>query len=291
MKSRICYHLRTVFCEILKIRGEEMHNPVFSVSNFGAFDYSMGKHQPGEGPERIVSSYEFEFFTEKGVGGLRIDSTFYQASRGGCLLAKPGQTESVIKPYKGYYLNIVTQDPELCDMLDHLPNSFTLWNMGEVVKLIHKMINTEDKQSLVSRMKLQSDVCQILALLYKYRRTANSDVSTLQHQKNLLMVDKYIRDHLSEELTLASLAKLCNLDPSYFHKLYTAAFGRTPAQRILGFRIAAAKTALIENKISLGEIAARCGFSSQTYFCYKFKQVTDMTPMQYRSEMLSRPKA
>lgn len=277
--------------KILGMRGERMHNPIFSVSNFGAFDYSMGRHQPGEGPERLVSSYEFEFYTEKGEGGLRIDGTVYPANRGTCILAKPGQEESVIKPYKGYYLNIVTQDPELCDMLDHLPNSFTLWNMGEVVKLIHKMINTEDKESLVSRMQLQSYTCQILAILYKYRRSAqNAEVSTLQHQKNLLMVDKYIRDHLSEELSLSSLAKLCNLDPSYFHKLYTAAFGSSPAQRILGFRISAAKTALIENKISLGEIAARCGFSSQTYFCYKFKQVTEMTPMQYRSEMLSKPK-
>ena len=268
-----------------------MLNPIFSVHNFGAFDYSLGRHRPGESPERLVSAYEFEFYTEKGQGGLRIDSVFYQASRGGCILAKPGQTESVIKPYRGYYLNIITQDPELCDMLDHLPNAFTLWNMGEVVKLIHKMLNTEDRQSLVSRMQMQSYACQILAILYKYRRTAqNADISTLQHQKTLLMADKYIRDHLSEELTLATLAKLCNLDPSYFHKLYTAAFGRTPAQRILGFRIAAAKTGLIESKVSLGELASRCGFSSQTYFCYKFKQVTGMTPMQYRSEMLSRPK-
>jgi len=283
--------LRAAFYKILKKRGDGMHNPIFSLHNFGAFDYSLGRNQPGEGETRLISAYEFEFYTERGSGGLRIDGVFYRACRGGCILAKPGQTESVIKPYKGYYLNIVTQDPELCDMLDHLPSFFTLWNMGEVVKLIHRMINTEDRQSLVGRMQLQSYVCQILAILYQYRRAAqNADVSALQHQKNLLTVDKYIRDHLSEELTLASLAKLCSLDPSYFHKLYTAAFGRTPAQRILGFRIAAAKTALIENKISLSEIAARCGFSSQTYFCYKFKQVTGMTPMQYRREMLSRPK-
>ncbi len=268
-----------------------MHNPIFSIHNFGAFDYSLGRHTPGEGPERIVSMYEFEFYTEKCPGGLRIDGTFYQASRGGCILAKPGQVENVIKPYRGYYLNIVTQDPELCDMLDHLPSFFTLWNMGEVVKLIHQMIATEDKQSLVGRMQMQSYACRILALLYQYRRNAqNGDSIALQHQKTLLMADKYIRDHLSEELSLAVLAKLCNLDPTYFHKLYTAAFGRTPAQRILGFRIAAAKTGLIESKVSLGELAARCGFSSQTYFCYKFKQVTGMTPMQYRSEMLSRPK-
>ena len=271
--------------------GKAMHNPIFSIHNFGAFDYSLGKHTPGEGPERVVSMYEFEFYTEKRPGGLRIDGTFYQAGRGGCILAKPGQIESVIKPYKGYYLNIVTQDPELCDMLDHLPCSFTLWNMGEVVKLIHQMIATEDKQALDGKMLVQSFVCRILSILYQYRSSAeHTDNQVLQHQKNLLMADKYIREHLSEDLSLGVLAKLCNLDPTYFHKLYTAAFGRTPAQRILGFRIAAAKTGLIESKLSLGELAARCGFSSQTYFCYKFKQTTGMTPMQYRSAMLSRPK-
>ena len=268
-----------------------MHNPVFSVSNFGAFNYTLKRHKPGESPERLVSAYEFEFYTEKQQGGLRIDGTFYQADRSSCILTKPGQLQSVIKPYHGYYLNIVTQDPELCDMLDHLPNEFTLWNMSELVKLIHQMLAIEDRVSLVNRMLLQSLACRILALLYQYRSNPeHGDSNVLQHQKTLLMADKYIRDHLAEDLSLAALAKLCNMDPTYFHKLYTAAFGRTPAQRILGFRIAAAKTGLLESKVSLGELAARCGFSSQTYFCYKFKQVTELTPMQYRSQMLSNPK-
>ena len=268
-----------------------MHNPVFSISNFGAFEYATPKGGAIlEGRERLVSSYEFEFYTDDGLGGLRNDGVFYQARRGGCTLAKPGQTQSVVRPYRGYYLNVVTQDPELCEVLDHLPASFTLWNINEVVKLLHQMISTEEQESLVSRMLLQSYACRILALLNQYSRSKGTDSGVYQHRKMLLMADKYIRDHLSEELTLHSLAKLCNLDPTYFHKLYTAAFGRTPAQRILGFRIAAAKTGLIENKVSLGELAMRCGFSSQTYFCYKFKQVTGMTPLQYRNQMLVRPK-
>lgn len=268
-----------------------MHNPVFSISRFGAFESAVGKNMPAVGPERVISAYEFEFYTENCTGGLQHDGVFYPARKGGCTLAKPGQVQQTRRPYRGYFLNIVTQDPELCDMLDHLPGNFTLWNMGEVVKLIHQMIATEDRESLVSRMLLQSYTCRILALLSQYRQSAKStDSGVYQHRKTLLMADKYIREHISEELSLSSLAKLCNLDPSYFHKLYTAAFGKTPAQRILGFRIAAAKTGLIENKLSLCELANRCGFSSQTYFCYKFKQVTGMTPLQYRSEMLSHPK-
>ena len=37
---------------------------------------------------------------------------------------------------------------------------------------------------------------------------------------------------------------------------------------------------------SMSEIAAQCGFSSQTYFGYKFKEVMGMTPLQYRKKRL-----
>lgn len=268
-----------------------MHNPDFSLSRFGAFEFLITNDRPVVGKERIISAYEFEFYTEDQEGGLRNDGIMYPARKGGCTLAKPGQVQQVIRPYRGYFLNVVTQDPELCDMLEQLPNFFVLWNISEVVELIHQMIATEEQESLVSRMKLHSCACRILALLSEYRQTpekVNSGV--IQHRKTLLMVDKYIREHLSQALTLANLAKLCSLDPTYFHKLYTAAFGKTPAQRILGFRIAAAKAGLLEGKVTLGELAERCGFSSQTYFCYKFKQVTGMTPLQYRVKMLSDPK-
>ena len=99
-----------------------------------------------------------------------------------------------------------------------------------------------------------------------------------------------MREHVSEQLSLNELAKMSNLDPTYFHKLYTAAFGATPAQRLLRYRIKVAKTGLLSGNISLSDLAEKCGFSSQTYFCYKFRQATGMTPTQYREQMLSRMK-
>ncbi len=264
-----------------------MKDPVFAVRNFGAFDYSLGDTKIGEGPSRSVSEYEFEFYMEKRPGGLRIDGKFYQSCPGGCVLAKPGQTESVIKPYRGYFLNISTQDPELCAVLNDTPTFFAHWNMGEVIDLIHQMIAVKDKTDFVGRMQLHSLVCSILALLYRYHYGIKYvDNNMLHHQKTLNMVDKYIQEHLDKELSLAVLAKQCNLDPTYFHKLYTAAFGKTPAQRILDLRIAAAQRGLIESNISLAKLATMCGFASQTYFSYKFKQATGLTPMQYRTQIL-----
>ena len=265
-----------------------MENPQFNILRFGPFEYKQLRKDQDKDRERLIVAYEFEFYTEDCSGGLRHEEHFYPARRGGCTLFKPGQNQRFVCPYKGYFLNLTTVDPELCEFLNNLPQFFVLWDIAEVVELIKKMVAVENRNSLSGRLALQSYVSKILALLYPYRKVPKDvDSSTLQHQKKLLFADEYIRTHLSEELSLKVLAGQCNLDPTYFHKLFTAAFGKTPAQRILDYRIAVAKNGLLENKVSQGELAARCGFSSQSYFCYKFKQVTGKTPLQYRADVLS----
>ncbi len=261
----------------------------FSLSNFGVFDYYLNKNSAWQTPRKITA-YEFEFYTDDCAGGLCNDGVLYKARKGGCCLSKPGQIQEIVKPYRGYYFNVVTQNPELCKMLDNLPNFFIMWNVSEVINLINQMVATED-DTLMGRLKQHSCAYRILAILSRYSTNPKAaDSGVYQHRKTLQMADKFIRDNLTREINLAELAKLCNLDPTYFHKLYTAAFGKTPAQRHLGFRITAAKTALLGSKVSIADVAAQCGFSSQTYFCYRFKKVTGKTPAQYRREMLSSPK-
>ena len=64
----------------------------------------------------------------------------------------------------------------------------------------------------------------------------------------------------------------------------------TPAAFVLRCRIAAAKAMLKTSELNIAEIAARCGFSSQSYFNFRFKEVTGETPLQYRNTRLSRLK-
>lgn len=87
-----------------------------------------------------------------------------------------------------------------------------------------------------------------------------------------------------------ALAKIANLDPSYFHKLYTSVYGTTPAKRVLSYRISAAKIGLIEGTLPLDALTAKCGFSSTAYFCYKFKKVVGSSPTRYRQIVLRRIK-
>lgn len=261
----------------------------FSVRNFGTFASARDERKAGK--ERLMVNYEFEFYTENCQGGPVIDGEFYQVRQGMVSLPKPGQAVQMQHPYKCYFLNIETADPELQALFDSLPELFSVWNMDEVIDHLQQMMLLKPVNTLHKQLRLQSHACSIIAILSRCgQNKEQSDRNIFQHRKILVMVDKYMRSHISEPLSLNDLAKMSNLDPTYFHKLYTAAFGATPAQRLLRYRIQKAKTGLLSNSVSLNDLAEKCGFSSQTYFCYKFRQVTGMTPTQYRQKMLTQEK-
>ena len=265
--------------------------PQFTISRFGFYDSDVIKAQAVTKARR-VTNYEFEFYPNDFPGGLAINGAFYPARRGGMSLTKPGQQQKMTQPYKCYFINIVTQDLELCELFNQLPSFFMLWNTDEVVEIFQQMLDLESKMSeLENRMLLQSCANRLIALLARYRQGPQSaEHALLRHQKTLLAADRYIREHLAEDLSLEKLAKRSNLEPTYFHKLFTAAFGVTPANRVLACRISAAKAGLIEGTLPLVELAAQCGFSSQTYFCYRFRLATGQTPAQYRKGKLGRMK-
>lgn len=249
-----------------------MQLPHFSLSNFGAIQVNK------KGRDQRIRFYELEFYTEDHPGGTVTDGIFRQARKGYYALYRPGQIQRLIGPYRCYYLNISTQDPNLCDFFDSLPDTGPLWNMDEVILQIQKMLRTEDKDSLGGRLRITACAARVLSILADNPMAAGS----LVHREDLQKADRYIREHLSEDLSLKKLAQVSNLDPTYFHKLFTKAYGKTPAQRVLSRRITAAQIALEEGNLSVAEIATQCGFTSQTYFAAKFREITGRTPTEYR---------
>ena len=268
-----------------------MNFPQFIVSRFGYYDSDVTKLGSREGKYRSILGYEIDFFTEDHPGGQTMDGIFYPARRDSVFLAKPGQKRALHSPYRCWLLNIVTQDPELQELFDQLPTASDFWEMDEAVKIFREMMEIEDSVSLEGRLQLQSCTARLLCLLSQLRVVPDvSRSNAARHQKTLMMVDRYIREHLAEDLSLEVLAKQANLDPTYFHKLFTSVYGMTPAKRVLGYRISAAKNGIIEGTLPLDELAAKCGFSSQAYFCYKFKKTVGSSPTRYRQIYLNRMK-
>ncbi|MBR4863581.1 MAG: helix-turn-helix transcriptional regulator [Oscillospiraceae bacterium] len=267
-----------------------MDCPSFSVLEFGVFDSEVKFPKMVTTQDRRPDCYELELYAADCPGKSCMDGQWYPLLHGTFVCAKPTSIRKSFLPFKCYYIHLQTEDAALQQLLDGIPALFTLPRVQELVHLWNQLLPLDPENFPEDRLLLTSGVCRIIHTVCHYRHAA-SDIKEdriLLHQKSLLQTEAYIRSHLSEPLELQQLAAVCGLSPTYFHSVFTEFFQKTPARFVLDCRITAAKTALLTENRDLAELAADCGFSSQSYFCYKFKQVTGQSPLQYRKDQLGK---
>jgi AraC-like DNA-binding protein len=94
----------------------------------------------------------------------------------------------------------------------------------------------------------------------------------------------YITENIRLPLTLEDLAERASLSVYYFTRLFKKETGYTPHKYVLTARINAAKFYLKSSSLSIKEIAANCGFSSESSFCIAFRRILGTTPLAYRNK-------
>ena len=263
-----------------------------NILQFGIFDSDVKFPKVQYSENRPVTCYELELYATETPGQTCLDGNWYPLEQGTFICAKPGSVRRSRLPFRCFYIHLETEDPGLKHLLDNLPDRIVLWQLQELLQLFSQMLTAESTALAEDRLWVESCALRVTRLLALQQKTAaniKTDRVSL-HQKALLAVERYIRDNLDRELSLRVLAEQCSLSPTYFHSVFTEFFQKTPTQYILECRIAAAKTGLLVRDYSLSELAADCGFSSQSYFCYKFRQITGQTPLQYRSAQLGKLK-
>ena len=265
-----------------------MDCPYFTVIRYGSFRVEGNPRKqlrdPADTTGHLSPAYEFEFYYTDCEGGLTINGVPYPVKSGYFTCCKPGQHRKMTLPYRCYFFNITTQNPELQTALNALPVYASHPEMERIIDICRQMRKIKDHHSLHARMVTQSHICAILSILFShsYAVPVTSDYKVRRHNDALLRANAYLREHLQEDVDLRQLAKDSGLHPTYFHKLFTAAFQKTPAQQLMWYRVLEAQHLLITDDLPIGEVAARCGFSTPNYFCYKFKELTGQSPSRYR---------
>jgi AraC family transcriptional regulator len=92
----------------------------------------------------------------------------------------------------------------------------------------------------------------------------------------------YIEEHLSEPISLTTLAKLVRLSPYYFCRTFKQSFGVPPHRYHSNRRIERAKELLMERKQSITEVALAVGFGETSSFSAAFRKATGVTPTEYQ---------
>jgi AraC family transcriptional regulator len=127
---------------------------------------------------------------------------------------------------------------------------------------------------------------QVLAIhLLQHSSTATRPV-TSQHRSltrvQLQQAIDCIHTHLNRDLSLAELANVINISPTYFAGLFKQVMGIPPHQYVIQQRIERTKLMLLKIGLEIADIALRVGFSSQSHLTQQFKRCTGVTPKQAR---------
>lgn len=87
------------------------------------------------------------------------------------------------------------------------------------------------------------------------------------------------------KLTLSDVAKEFGYSPNYLSTLIKKQTGNPFTYHVNNMRVEGAKLLLKEQPLSLREIAYSCGFEDEKYFMRVFKNITGMTPSEYRNNL------
>jgi AraC family transcriptional regulator len=95
------------------------------------------------------------------------------------------------------------------------------------------------------------------------------------------IVAAYIEEHMSEQIPLATLARMSRLSTFHFCRAFKQSFGVPPHRYHTNRRIEQAKLMLAERRHSVTEVGLSVGFSETSSFTAVFRKVTGQTPSHY----------
>lgn len=100
-------------------------------------------------------------------------------------------------------------------------------------------------------------------------------------------VEKYVDEHFSEYINLATVAQNLGYTPNYLSKFFKQEKGINFTDYINRKRIDYAKDLLANSKLSVKQIATDSGFNSSTLFIRTFEKYAAITPGEYRKCVLA----
>lgn len=162
---------------------------------------------------------------------------------------------------------------------------------------------------LMSRAAIDggADVDEIFNLCYRYEREVDTfgnvealnrwigailhkfisfvfDFNDIKHQNVIFKTTAYIKEHLTDKLSLDQAADQVYLSKSYFCRIIKDELGCTFTEYVNRLRIERSKTLLRGTGMPIAEIACAVGFDDQSYFTRIFKKQTGMAPGKYREQ-------
>lgn len=255
--------------------GRKLHPPLFShVVNFPRLELPLR------------GCYENQIEADGGLVTVRLrpgDSLFVAPNCWNLPLWRSGsELMSLLFGIKQIGVSIVTirnrRGPQLAAKKFSVPRPLS----GPVLPILEAMV---ELQATSGAPKVFAELARALIhcvhelFLQPTMQTAGS-----RAQGILESVCVFLQNNYQYDITRDSVARQFGFTPNHLSRLFQTHGHMTFSSYLTHVRIDRAKHLLRNYNLKLNEIAARCGYHDAAYFWHVFKQLSKVTPAQYRAK-------
>ena len=151
-----------------------------------------------------------------------------------------------------------------------------------LIEAASKAENLDRLIALLSILKILSETKDY----FQITREQSFYKSDKYETERLNVVCNYTLANFSEPITLEKIAAISNLTTTSFCRYFKLMTKKTYYDFLTEIRISHACAFLIEDKISIEQIADKCGFYNISNFYRQFKKVIGVTPLTYKRNYL-----
>lgn len=155
---------------------------------------------------------------------------------------------------------------------------------------LEKGLAIKDKLLYLSHHPHLSATCALghLYLILDALAGASTSRCPLSHTKRsdhyISQALSYMQHHYQEPLAIEDLASYCNLNRSYFGKLFKEKCHVSPQQFLLQYRMEKATQLLLQTELPIHMVGQAVGYNNQLHFSKAFKSIYKKSPKQFRNK-------
>lgn len=236
----------------------------------------------------ITRDYYILHFILKGSGNYYVNGKLFTVNENQCFLIEPGiSTLYQANPqnpwtYTWICFNglIVPQILEQCNLSIDSP-VITLPSTKKYYRIILNILKHHEKIP-ANEYYIQSYLYAIFAKILQESSANYSDLELNDNSYVEKAID-YIKQEQFQDLNVENIAKHLNISQSYLYKLFKNKINVSPQDFILRTKISRACELLIKTNTAIFNIAYSCGYKNAFAFSRAFKQITHMSPRDYRN--------
>lgn len=250
------------------------------------FKYSYGQNYYYKGETH--NFWEVMIILE-GYAYVAIDENIYKVEKGEMIFIKPNLFHNLqsrdCKELKILIMsfemdcNIPIQqtvfkitDNQSLEFISILQTAKNIFNFDGIFV---KTLNTSSPSLIVFVKRLELLIGNIITTLPCEDKNLNTPSAKIYSK-----IIQYINGNLSVKFTLAGIAKVCNVSPSYIKKVFKLYSNETVMSYVSNLKISKAKE-LLQSGLPSKSVSNILGYNDQNYFSSHFKKLTGMSPKKW----------